>query len=589
MVYHIRLYNPAITQGSVLVSQFIRGLKEELRYNVHAQQPVTVTQAYMAALAFEGAQQLNKSFVKKDTGVGKFGDKGKSTPRELWKAQQLKDYRCANGLCFKCGEKYSPTHVCGKAEGVQLKAMELTDTTEILDDSVLDALTNLDTPPDDGMLLSVQALAGTSSANSLQLRALVGNHVVLILVDSGSSHSFINADLCHRLQLPLVSCDPATVKIADGTLLTCSAQVPAFTWWIQGYTFVSSIKVLDLGGYDAVLGMDWLSQYSPMQCNWAEKCLSFTYQAQTVKLQGIVSHSLQQLTAVTSDKLCKWQAGNDIWALAVVETVPAPSSSVSPLPPAVTKLLHQYDQIFQTPSSLPPQRQFDHSIPLLSGVSPVNIRPYRYSPAQKDEIERQVTEMLASGLIVHSCSPFASPVLLVKKKDNTWRFCVDYRRLNSLTVKNKFPLPIVDELLDELAGTKFFSKLDLRSGYHQIRMKEGDEEKTAFKTHHGHFHFKVMPFGLTNAPTTFQCLMNSIFASYLRKFVLVFMDDILVYSPDLDSHVHHMELVLQLLQQHQLYAKLSKCSFAATSLEYLGHIISAEGVATDPDKTKIMQ
>ena len=197
-------------------------------------------------------------------------------------------------------------------------------------------------------------------------------------------------------------------------------------------------------------------------------------------------------------------------------------------------------------------------------------------------------QLLAAGLITQSCSPFACPVLLVLKKDGSWRFCVDYKKLNDITVKNRFPMPLIDEILDELARTTYFTKLDMRSGYHQVRMKQEDEFKTAFKTHQGHYQFWVMPFGLTNAPATFQCIMNEILAPFLRKFVMVFLDDILIYSPDFETHIHHLTLVLDKLRENQLFMKASKCSFAQTKLEYLGHIISDKGVATDPSKIEAM-
>ncbi|WVZ94694.1 LOW QUALITY PROTEIN: hypothetical protein U9M48_040559 [Paspalum notatum var. saurae] len=263
---------------------------------------------------------------------------------------------------------------------------------------------------------------------------------------------------------------------------------------------------------------------------------------------------------------------------------PATEENAQIIPQPVQQLIDTHTHLFQKPTALPPPRSFDHSIPLISGVKPVNVKPYRYSPTQKDEIECQVTEMLANGIIQPSASPFASPVLLVKKKDGTWRFCVDYRQLNTITVKNKYPLPIVDELLVELHGASWFTKLDMRSGYHQIRVVHGDEAKTAFKTHHGHWEFKVMPFGLTNAPATFQAAMNTIFQPLLRKSVLVFVDDILIYSRTLEEHIQHLQQVFQILAEHQFFLKLSKCTFATQSLEYLGHIISAVGVSTDPAK-----
>lgn len=314
------------------------------------------------------------------------------------------------------------------------------------------------------------------------------------------------------------------------------------------------MRILDLGAYDAVLGMDWLDSFSPMTCHWRNKHIFFPYGDKEVHLQGILSEQQQQqLQVMDIDQLRKSLADNDVWALALIEPAP-PDQVTGSNAPDVQKLLTEFEDAFEEPKALPPHRSFDHAITPQNNAQPVNSWPYRYSPLQKDEIERQVKEMMHAGLITPSLSPFASLVLLVKKKDGTWRFCVDYRPLNHITIKNKFPLPIADELMDELAGTKVFSKLDLRAGYHQIRMHEGDEEKTAFKTHHGHFQFRVMPFGLTNAPATFQCLMNSIFALYTRKFVIVFLDDILVYSPDLETHLKHLRLVLGILRENKLYA-----------------------------------
>ncbi|MCO5585991.1 hypothetical protein L7F22_039928 [Adiantum nelumboides] len=217
---------------------------------------------------------------------------------------------------------------------------------------------------------------------------------------------------------------------------------------------------------------------------------------------------------------------------------------------------------------------------------PVSKRPYKMSLPEAIELKEQLKQLIEQGFIRPSTSPWGAPVLFQKKKDGSLRLCIDYRGLNQVTVKNKYPIPRIDELLDRLHGSKIFTKIDLRSGYYQIRIKESDIPKTAFNTRYGHYEFTVMSFGLTNAPASFNRLMQDIFRPYLDDFVLVFFDDILIYSKDEADHEGHVRKVLEILRQHQLYAKESKCTFCSPQVSYLGFIISADGISVDPKKIK---
>nr|GFB29238.1 putative reverse transcriptase domain-containing protein [Tanacetum cinerariifolium] len=212
-------------------------------------------------------------------------------------------------------------------------------------------------------------------------------------------------------------------------------------------------------------------------------------------------------------------------------------------------------------SGLPPTRPIEFQIDLVPGAAPVARAPYRLAPSEMKELAKQLKELSDKGFIRTSSSPWGAPVLFVKKKDGSLRMCIDYRELNKLTVKNRYPLPRIDDLFDQLQGSSVYSKVDLRTGYHQLRVREEDIPKTTFRTRYGHYEFQVMPFGLTNAPTVFMDLMNRVCKPYLDKFVIVFIDDILIYSKDEKEHEEHLKAILELLKKEELYAKFSKCEF----------------------------
>ena len=233
---------------------------------------------------------------------------------------------------------------------------------------------------------------------------------------------------------------------------------------------------------------------------------------------------------------------------------------------------------------IPPDREIDFQIELAHGTEPISKAPYRMAPLELKELKVQMEELVSKGFVRSSTSPRGAPVLFVKKKNGSLRLCIDYRELNKVTIRNQYPLPRIGDLFDKLEGARVFSKIDPRLGYHQLKIRSEDFPKIAFRTRYGHYEFLVMPFGLTNSPAAFMDLMNRIFQPYLDQFVIVFIDDILIYSGSKEDHEEHLRVVLQILRENLLYAKFSKFQFWLDSIAFLGHVISAEGVSVDPQK-----
>ncbi|KAL0536561.1 hypothetical protein IC582_025510 [Cucumis melo] len=347
---------------------------------------------------------------------------------------------------------------------------------------------------------------------------------------------------------------------------------------LAGHAIEVTLIVLDMLDFDVILGMDWLAaNHASIDCSRKEVTFNPPSMA-SFKFKGGGSKSLPQvISAIRASKLLS----QGTWGIlaSVVDTREADVSLSS------EPVVRDYPDVFpEELPGLPPHREVEFAIELEPGTVPISRAPYRMAPAELKELKVQLQELLDKGFIRPSVSPWGAPVLFVKKKDGSMRLCIDYRELNKVTVKNRYPLPRIDDLFDQLQGATVFSKIDLRSGYHQLRIKEEDIPKTAFRSRYGHYEFIVMSFGLTNAPAVFMDLMNRVFREFLDTFVIVFIDDILIYSKTEAEHEEHLRMVLQTLRDNKLYAKFSKCEFWLKQVSFLGHVVSKAGVSVDPAK-----
>ncbi|KAL0539505.1 hypothetical protein IC582_023720 [Cucumis melo] len=623
---------------SVLIDAFVTGLETNLQAEVKSRHPVTLEECMreaqmvsdrdlainialndwrgngpkvVGAQAHKGKQILtnleNKEGKKADFAMKQLtlpikGNFVKKEPQAPVKRLSDSEFRARldKGLCFRCNDKYSPGHRCKAKTNRELMFFitnedEELGTEEEMEDEVTEEAELGSLVIKGGSEISLRTILGFTSKGTMKIRGTICDREVIILIDSGATHNFIHRGVVEELALPLERRNKFGVTIGDGTALEGNGICKTVEIKLPELIIVADFLVIELGGVDVVLGMQWLSTTGFMEIHWPSMTMVFMVGSSQVILKGDPSLTKAECSLKTISKT--WEEEDqgfliefqkiEIEAGSEVESEKEEEGEESNLP-MIRNLLAKNRIIFELPKGLPPKRAVDHRILIQEGQNPINVRPYKYGYIQKGEIERLVSEMLQAEIIRPSRSPYSSPVLLVKKKDGGWRFCVDYRKLNQVTIADKFPIPVIEELLDELHGAEVFSKLDLRSGYHQIRMKEEDIEKTAFRTHEGHYEFLVMPFGLTNAPATFQSLMNQIFRPFLRRFVLVFFDDILIYSKNITDHEKHLGVVFNVMKDNQLFANEKKCVIGHSRINYLGHWISKKGVEADGEKVKSM-
>lgn len=415
---------------------------------------------------------------------------------------------------------------------------------------------------------SLMTFEGQMDGNSVQF-----------MVDSGATCNVVPANLIQRSNIQRVPVEKVDLRMANGQIVPATQQITAPISIPVGQ-FSEDFLIADIPQSRVILGTEFLHKHKVL-LKFPEKTMIVREKTPEEGKNQQTAKTVQPKVSAKAVQSMAEDNGNQVWIMQILAQPPKPPK---PKPLLNLPILEEFSDVFAEPTSLPPQRQIEHGIDLYDNAKPPPLIRYRYSPLQLEEIETQVKTLLERGFIEPSISAFGAPVLLIKKREGDFRFCVDYRRLNAISKPQAFLFPMPEELLDRLGKATVYSKIDLRNGYFQIRIKEADAHKTGFLTHVGHYQFRVMPFGLASAPATFQSLMQQVFKEYLYDFVVIFLDDILVYSSTKKDHDKHLRLVLEALKKNKLYAKREKCDFYMEELVYLGYKITSKGIATDPDK-----
>ncbi|GJU86069.1 putative reverse transcriptase domain-containing protein [Tanacetum coccineum] len=529
------------------IERYVRGFPERIKGNITSSKPATLHEAIN--MAHELVEQAVQAPAE---GRGYAGNLPKCNrcnshhngqcPPKCQKCQRTghreKDCRVrvpgagVNPLqdmtCYGCGEKGHFKDKCPKGrnqpnEGAHARAYVVVE--------------NLQQNPN--------VVAGTF---------LLNDHYACILFYSGAEKSFVSSVFTPFIDIAPTALNTSyEVELADGKVVSTNTVLRGCTLVLLNHVFKIDLLPTRLGSFDVIVGMDWLS-YHRAVIDCYEKIVRIPLpNGEILEVQGE-------------------RPEKDPGSLACIKADEKKLDDI--------RVVRDFPEVFPDDlSGLPPVREIEFRIDLIPGASPVVKSPYRLAPSEMLELSNQLKELQEKGFIRPSHSPWGAPVLFVKKKDGAMRMCIDYRELNKLTIKNRYPLPRIDDLFDQLQGACCFSKIDLRSGYHQLRVREEDIPKTAFRTRYGHFEFTVMPFGLTNAPAIFMDLMNRVCKPYLDKFVIVFIDDILIYSKSEEEHEVHLKTILDLLKKEKLYAKFSKCEFWLKEVQFLGHVVNRDGLA----------